>query len=74
MSSQGSKKARNSERRPIQKNDLWIAPSHSLKWPPPKIGWEMRPNEPPRSNKFLELADIVLNKRSIPPSKKRRSA
>jgi hypothetical protein len=25
------------------KNDLWIAPSHSLKGPPPKIGWEIQP-------------------------------
>jgi len=73
MSSQGLKKARKSER-PSVKNDLWIAPSHSLKWPPPKIGWERRPNEPPRSNKILELADIALNKRSLPTPKKRRSA
>jgi len=73
MSSQGFKKAKNSER-PSRKNDLWIAPSHSLKWPPPKIGWELRPNESSRSNKFLELADIALNKRFIPPLKKRRVA
>ena len=72
MSSQDFKKARNGER-PPRKNDLWIAPSHSLKWPPPKIGWEVRPNEQARSNKFLELADIALNKFS-PAPKKRRSA
>jgi hypothetical protein len=72
MSSQGFKKAKNGERSP-RKNDLWIAPSHSLKWPPPKIGWEQRPNESSRSNKFLELADIALKKLS-PAPKKRRSA
>jgi hypothetical protein len=72
MSSQGFKKARNGERH-SPKNGLWIAPSHSLKWPPPKVGWELGPNESPRSNKFLELADIALSKIS-PASKKRRSA
>jgi hypothetical protein len=72
MSSQGFKKARSGER-PSRKNDLWIAPSHSLKWPPPKIGWELRPNESPKNNKFLELADIALSK-SSPAPKKRRSA
>jgi hypothetical protein len=70
MSSQGFKKAKNGER-PPRKSDLWIAPSHSLKWPPPKIGWEMRPNEPPRSNKYLELADIALRKHSPAPKKRR---
>jgi len=73
MPSPGFKKARNGER-PSPKNDLWIAPSHSLKWPPPKIGWELRPNESPRNNKFLELADIALSKSPLPTSKKRRSA
>jgi hypothetical protein len=72
MSSQGFKKARNGERS-SPKNGLWIAPSHSLKSPPPKVGWELGPGEPPRSNKFLELADIALNKFS-PAPKKRRSA
>ena len=72
MSSQGFKKAQKAERS-SGKNDLWIAPSHSLKWPSPKIGWEVRPNEPSRTNKFLELADVALNKFS-PPIKKRRSA
>jgi hypothetical protein len=70
MSSQGFKKAKNSER-PSRKNDLWIAPSHSLKSLPPKIGWELRPNESPRSNKFLELADIALSKSSPAPKKRR---
>ena len=72
MSSQGLKKARNGER-PAAKNGLWIAPSHSLKWPAPKIGWDLSPGESPRSNKFLELADIALTKFS-PAPKKRRSA
>jgi hypothetical protein len=71
MSSQGFKKAKKSER--SSKNGLWIAPSHSLKWPPPKVGWELGPGEQPRSNKFLELADIALSK-SFPAPKKRRSA
>jgi hypothetical protein len=75
MSSPGFKKAKNERSSP--KNGLWIAPSHSLKSPPPKVGWELGPNESPRSNKFLELADIALRKNlpSIPSiPKKRRSA
>jgi len=72
MSSPGFKKAKNGERS-SPKNGLWIAPSHSLKSPPPKVGWELGPNESPRSNKFLELADVALSKFS-PALKKRKSA
>jgi len=56
------------------RGDLWIAPSHSLKWPPPKIGWELRRGEPLESNKFLELADFALGLKQPEKHKKKRTA
>jgi hypothetical protein len=67
------KKAKNGKN-DHSKNDLWIAPSHSLKWPPPKIGWEIQPGEPSPGNKFLELADIALGVEIPHPQRKKRSA
>jgi hypothetical protein len=56
------------------KNDLWIAPWHSLKGPAPKIGWEVRSTEPSQSNKFLEMADIALGLKKPHAHKKKRAA
>jgi hypothetical protein len=55
-------------------NQLWIAPSHSLKERAPKIGWGARRDEPSQSNRFLELADIALGLKKPHPQKKRRAA
>jgi hypothetical protein len=54
--------------------DLWIAPSHSLKWRAPKTDWELRPGEAPPSNRFLELADIALGLKAAKVRKKKRAA
>jgi hypothetical protein len=55
-------------------NELWIAPSHSLKERAPKIGWGARRDEPSQSNRYLELADIALGLKKPPMHKKRRAA
>jgi hypothetical protein len=52
-------------------DELWIAMSHSLKWPPPKIGWELRPSDSVGSNRFLELADVALGHKTSRTHKKR---
>jgi hypothetical protein len=53
------------------KTDLWIAPSHSLKGPARRIGWELPRNVQSESNRFLKLADIALGvKNSVAPKKK----
>jgi len=56
------------------KHDLWIAPSHTLEFRPPRIGWEIRPGEPEPSNRFLELADIAFGVKNMPTRKNRRAA
>ncbi|MGC2742132.1 MAG: hypothetical protein WA672_03030, partial [Candidatus Angelobacter sp.] len=51
--------ARNGEIR-YRKNDLWIAPSLSLKQPQRQSNWKLQRVEPAECNKFLTLADIAL--------------
>jgi len=68
MSSQGVKKAKTSKRS-SPKDELWIAPSHSLKWAAPKVGWELRPGESSPSSRFLELSDIALGAKRPEPKK-----
>jgi hypothetical protein len=55
------------------KDDLWIAPSYSLKRPKRESGWEIPRDEPPQS-KFLELADIALGFKNPKTHKKKRAA
>jgi len=55
------------------KDDLWIAPSYSLKRPKRESGWEILRDEPPQS-KFLELADIALGFKEPRTHKKKRAA
>jgi hypothetical protein len=67
------KKAKNGERA-YPNNELWIAPSHSLKERAPKVGWGPRREEPSQSNRFLELADIALGLKEPHKRKKGRAA
>jgi len=60
--------------RAYSKDDMWIAESHSLKWPAPKRGWELRSGESARSNRFLELADVALGVKAAETYRKRKSA
>ena len=54
-------------------NDLWIAPSYSLKRPKRESGWEILRDEP-RQSRFLELADIALGFQKPKTRKKKRAA
>jgi hypothetical protein len=55
-------------------DDLWVAPSHSLKGPTGQRAWDNRVGGPPSSSKFLELADIALGLKKHTPYKKRVAA
>ena len=68
-----SKKAKNGKST-FCKDDLWIAPSYSLKRPRRESGWEIIRDEPPQGNRFLELADIALGLKSPKTRKKKRAA
>ena len=57
-----------------RKNDLWIAPSYSLKRPKRESGWEIPRGEPSPTSRFLELADIALGFQKPKTSKKKRAA
>jgi len=54
------------------KNDLWIAPSHSLKQSTtPQNVLGLRRSDPSESNRFLELADFALSLKPEKHKKKR---
>ena len=58
-----------------RKDDLWIAPSHSLKSSARrKDDWELTQGKPAESNRFLELADIALGLKNREGHKKKRPA
>jgi hypothetical protein len=55
------------------KDELWIAPSSSLKRPVLQSDWKLPRVEPPESNRFLELADVALGL-STTGKRKRKAA
>jgi hypothetical protein len=56
------------------RDDLWIAPSYSLKRPKREGGWEIPRGESSPTSRFLELADIALGFQKPKTSKKKRAA
>ena len=55
-----------------EENELWIAPRFSLKGPEGERAWDTRPEGPPHSSRFLELADIALGLKK-PSSRKAKN-
>jgi len=48
-----------------RKDDLWIAPSLSLKTKNYQGDWKLQRGEPDENNRYLQLADIALGRAPI---------
>jgi hypothetical protein len=56
-----------------RKDDLWIAPSLSLKTKNYQGDWKLQRGEPDETNRYLQLADVALGRAPVERRPKRRA-